>query len=397
MRENKENNANTTKKDLPNYYAIIPATVRYCRELSAQEKLLYGEITALSNLKGYCWATNNYFARVYSLSKSAISHQISNLAKHGFITVELIYAEGSKQIQERRIYLANSDIHRVISDLEEGGGDSASTPVAEISDTPISDFSDTPIVEICKDNSTSLNTIKDNTKTRKRKKEDFAIYGEPSMSKSSSLSNLKNLTDKTTDTDNDFDSLSNRLTAIEEAIERLINHSFPKPLSSGEKNGGSAKKREAEDEAEPESSSPAQLANNTKKREPNPEEAVPFYGYDETREIIREKIDYSHFKKHESHRAVNIQLIDELVTCMLDVICTRKPTVMINRELKNRNAVIRTYLSLNSADIQHVIAKYEEQRGKITHVNAYLKTMLYTVKQENNFFYTNAVRAEGFV
>ena len=32
-----------------NYYAIIPATVRYSKELKATEKLIYGEITALAN------------------------------------------------------------------------------------------------------------------------------------------------------------------------------------------------------------------------------------------------------------------------------------------------------------------------------------------------------------
>ncbi len=94
----------------PSYYAIIPANVRYSTKLKANEKLLYGEITALSQKDGRCYASNRYFAKLYQVSTVTVSGWISNLAANGFVKSELVYRKGSKEILKRYISILNGGI-----------------------------------------------------------------------------------------------------------------------------------------------------------------------------------------------------------------------------------------------------------------------------------------------
>lgn len=86
------------------YYSIIPATVRYDNRLRPAEKLLYGEITALTNSMGYCFATNKYFANLYKVTIHTASQWISHLEKCGYIYLEFIRGPNGN-IKERRIYI----------------------------------------------------------------------------------------------------------------------------------------------------------------------------------------------------------------------------------------------------------------------------------------------------
>lgn len=74
----------------PNYYAIIPANVRYDKELSSTAKILYSEITALCNEKGYCWANNNYFMELYSISDRQVRNILKLLKEKKYISIQLI-------------------------------------------------------------------------------------------------------------------------------------------------------------------------------------------------------------------------------------------------------------------------------------------------------------------
>ena len=121
------------------YYAIIPANVRYDEDLTPNAKLLYGEVTALCNEKGFCWASNSYFADLYGVSNVSISKWINQLVKQGYLSSEIKYKEGSKEILYRYLRLVNDPIKEKFN-----------TPQRKVND---------PIKEKFKDNTTPNNTI----------------------------------------------------------------------------------------------------------------------------------------------------------------------------------------------------------------------------------------------
>ncbi|MBN1077734.1 helix-turn-helix domain-containing protein [Clostridium botulinum] len=121
------------------YYAIIPANVRYDKDLTANAKLLYGEITALCNEKGYCWATNNYFADLYGVNKNTISTWINNLVKKGYLISEFKYKLGTNEIDKRYLKINTSPIITHDNTYTE----KTEYPINENRDTPITKNHDT--------------------------------------------------------------------------------------------------------------------------------------------------------------------------------------------------------------------------------------------------------------
>jgi len=91
------------ERETPTYYAIIPADVRYDKDLRPNEKLLYGEITALSDKHGYCWATNRYFAELYEVTVKCVSKWINHLIEKGYLFSKILYEEDGKTVSQRII------------------------------------------------------------------------------------------------------------------------------------------------------------------------------------------------------------------------------------------------------------------------------------------------------
>jgi DNA-binding transcriptional ArsR family regulator len=94
----------------PNYYAIISAEVRYDKNLTANAKLLYAEITALLNMNGECFATNKYFSELYGKSIVTISKWISELVANGYVSSSYKYKEGTKEIDRRYLSILKGGI-----------------------------------------------------------------------------------------------------------------------------------------------------------------------------------------------------------------------------------------------------------------------------------------------
>lgn len=78
----------------------IPKEVYLNKELSWIEKILFVEIDSLDGEEG-CYASNEYFAEHLQVSKGRISKMINKLVKMKYITSELVYKEGTKQIEKR--------------------------------------------------------------------------------------------------------------------------------------------------------------------------------------------------------------------------------------------------------------------------------------------------------
>lgn len=88
----------------PAYWAVIPADVRYDDALPPNAKLLYGEISSLCDQRGYCYATNSYFSKLYGWGTTTIRRLLSALSERGYIQVDIVRDRRTKEVEERRIY-----------------------------------------------------------------------------------------------------------------------------------------------------------------------------------------------------------------------------------------------------------------------------------------------------
>ena len=179
--------------DKPSFYAILPADVRYAEDLTSLQKILYAEITALTNKEWYCYAGNSYFAELYKKDPTRVSKTISDMQKKWYLQV----SRENESWFVRRIYVwelkeLKKTIKTTCRKVQKASCRKTQDPSCSEVQGGIELNCKTPLAENCNiiiqdNNTTSNNTLSSNeesilTDTKQEKKSDLKI--------SSSLKNL---------------------------------------------------------------------------------------------------------------------------------------------------------------------------------------------------------------
>lgn len=179
--------------DKPSFYAILPADVRYAEDLTSLQKILYAEITALTNKEWYCYAGNSYFAELYNKDPTRVSKTISDMQKKWYLQV----SRENESWFVRRIYVwelkeLKKTIKTTCRKVQKASCRKTQDPSCTWVQGGIEEKCKTPLAENCNiiiqdNNTTSNNTLSSNeesilTDTKQEKKSDLKI--------SSSLKNL---------------------------------------------------------------------------------------------------------------------------------------------------------------------------------------------------------------
>lgn len=92
--------------ETPNYFAVIPAPILFDKNLSERDKILFAHIMTLTRKEGFCYASNRYFEEVMDCTDRTITRSLKSLEDNGYIRREMHYREGTKEIENRYIYVS---------------------------------------------------------------------------------------------------------------------------------------------------------------------------------------------------------------------------------------------------------------------------------------------------
>lgn len=84
---------------MSNFYVTLQNKVLENDTLTERAKLLYAFIESLSHQKGYCFATNKFFATNFKVSKSTINRHLVELKNANYVRMETVTEENGNKLR----------------------------------------------------------------------------------------------------------------------------------------------------------------------------------------------------------------------------------------------------------------------------------------------------------
>ena len=73
------------------------------KTLSDKEKHIYSLVIFLSQEKQYCFCTNKTISELLNISVTQVSKLVNSLKDKGYINIEMVYKENSKEVDIRKL------------------------------------------------------------------------------------------------------------------------------------------------------------------------------------------------------------------------------------------------------------------------------------------------------
>lgn len=101
-------------------------------------------------------------------------------------------------------------------------------------------------------------------------------------------------------------------------------------------------------------------------------------------QIVRDNIDYDFLVEQNKYK---VSETDELVSLMVDTICSTKPFIRVNGENIPHEVVKSTFLKLNSSHIEYVLEAMDKNSSDVRNIRSYLITALYNSRFTLNSYW----------
>ena len=105
-------------------------------------------------------------------------------------------------------------------------------------------------------------------------------------------------------------------------------------------------------------------------------------------QIVRDNTDYEFLIEQNPSRT---DTINELISIMVDAICSTKPTIRVNGEDVPRDVVKSTFLKLNGSHIEYVLEAMDNNTSDVRNIRSYLITALYNSRLTLNSYWQSRV------